>query len=258
MSKKERIDILLVVKGMVESRALAQRLIMAGQVTAGGERVHKASERFLLDVELAISELPRYVSRGGEKLEAALQAFPVEVAGMICADLGSSTGGFTDCLLQHGAERVYAIDVGKGQLHWSLRQDERVVVMEGVNARHLHSLPEAVRIVTIDAAFISLNLLLPRAADWLDPAGDVIALVKPQFEAGVEKVGKGGIVKTASVHKEVLEAVIGYALRSNLGPRGLIRSPIHGAKGNLEFLLWMRKGDLSVEPRTLIDSAFME
>ncbi|MGD8552748.1 MAG: TlyA family RNA methyltransferase [Anaerolineales bacterium] len=249
MPKKERVDVLLVEQGLVESRSMAQRLIMAGQVRAEGERVHKASQRFTPDVHLAVTELPRYVSRGGEKLEAALRAFPIEVSGVVCADVGSSTGGFTDCLLQHGAAKVYAIDVGKGLLHWSLRGDPRVVLMEGVNARYLEELPEAMRIVTIDAAFISLRMILPQAKAWLGDPGDVIALVKPQFEAGPELVGKGGIVKDMQVHRQVLEDVIQYAISNDLVPNGLIRSPIKGAKGNIEYLLWSstNKPGLSAE-----------
>ncbi|MGD2058272.1 MAG: TlyA family RNA methyltransferase [Anaerolineales bacterium] len=242
MAKKERVDILLVEQGLVESRSMAQRLIMAGQVRAEGQRVHKASQRFPPGISLSVMELPRYVSRGGEKLEAALQEFPIEVAGAICADVGSSTGGFTDCLLQDGAAKVYAIDVGKGLLHWSLRNDPRVILMEGVNARYLEELPEQVRIATIDAAFISLKLLLPTIRSWLEPNADVIALVKPQFEAGAEQVGKGGIVKDVNVHRQVLQVVMHAASELSLAVMGLLRSPITGAKGNVEFLLWLRFG----------------
>ncbi len=258
MAKKERVDVLLVEQGMVESRSMAQRLIMAGQVRAEGQRVHKASQRFERDVELSISELPRYVSRGGEKLEAALHVFPVRVEDAICADLGSSTGGFTDCLLQHGAARVYAIDVGKGLLHWSLRGDPRVELMEGVNARYLESLPETVRIVTIDAAFISLKMLFPQVKRWLHEQGDVIALVKPQFEAGIKMVGKGGIVRDRSVHVKVLTDVISAASQEGMESCGLIRSPLKGAKGNIEFLLWLRSDSGRKPVQELIDKVFPE
>jgi 23S rRNA (cytidine1920-2'-O)/16S rRNA (cytidine1409-2'-O)-methyltransferase len=256
MTKKERVDLLLVDQGLTESRSLAQRLIMAGQVRADGERVHKASQRFSSDVELTISELPRYVSRGGEKLEAAIEEFPIEVRGAVCADVGSSTGGFTDCLLQHGAERVYAIDVGKGLLHWSLRSDPRVILMEGVNARYLDSLPEPMRIATIDAAFISLKILLPTITRWLDEEADVIALIKPQFEAGVSEVGKGGIVKDERVHERVIKEVISAAYDIGLGAKGLIRSPLRGAKGNVEFLLWAREGEQGEASEKLIGAVF--
>ncbi|MDF1500889.1 MAG: TlyA family RNA methyltransferase [Anaerolineales bacterium] len=256
MAKKQRVDVLLVEQGLVESRSLAQRLIMAGQVRADGERVHKASQQFAPDAKLTVTELPRYVSRGGEKLEAALDVFPIEVESAVCVDVGSSTGGFTDCLLQHGAGRVYAIDVGKGLLHYALRNDERVILMEGVNARHLEALPEPIRIATIDAAFISLKLLLPRVREWLEPSADVIALVKPQFEAGVEQVGKGGIVKDPFVHQQVLGMVIAAGETCGLGSKGLIRSPIKGAKGNIEFLLWMRASDPGRPEEELIKPLF--
>lgn len=258
MAKKERVDVLLVEQGLVESRSLAQRLIMAGQVRAEGQRVHKASQRFDREVTLAIKELPRYVSRGGEKLEAALEAFQLDVEGAVCADVGSSTGGFTDCLLQNGAARVYAIDVGKGLLHWSLRGDPRVILMEGVNARYLESLPEPMRIATIDAAFISLKMLLPQVKGWLGDEADVIALVKPQFEAGAELVGKGGIVKDPAVHIEVLREVIHAADREQLHAQGLLRSPLKGAKGNIEFLLWLSRARDGESPENLIENVFPE
>jgi 23S rRNA (cytidine1920-2'-O)/16S rRNA (cytidine1409-2'-O)-methyltransferase len=252
MAKKERVDVLLVEQGLVESRSMAQRLIMAGQVRAEGQRVHKASQRFDHDVNLAVAELPRYVSRGGEKLEAALNAFAVDVGGAVCADVGSSTGGFTDCLLQHGAQRIYAIDVGKGLLHWSLRNDERIVLMEGVNARYLEELPEQMRIVTIDAAFISLKILFPQVQAWLADEADVIALIKPQFEAGMQHVGKGGIVREPEVHRQVLQEIIRSAQQNELPPNGLIQSPIRGAKGNVEYLLWMQKGSIGKPEGDLI------
>jgi 23S rRNA (cytidine1920-2'-O)/16S rRNA (cytidine1409-2'-O)-methyltransferase len=183
---KLRIDQLLVERGLAESRTLAQRLVMAGQVRVNGELVHKSSETVTPDVILDVEGGPRYVSRAGEKLEASLDAFQISPEGRICADVGSSTGGFTDCLLQHGAQRVYAIDVGKGQLHWKLRQDDRVEVLEDTNARYLEVLPEAVSLVSVDVSFISALRILAPAAKWLRAEGDVIVLVKPQFEAGPE------------------------------------------------------------------------
>lgn len=251
---KLRVDQLLVERGLAESRSLAQRLVMAGQVRAGGELVHKPSETVASDVVLEIEGGPRYVSRAGEKLEASLDAFRISPEGRICADVGSSTGGFTDCLLQHGAQRVYAIDVGKGQLHWKLRQDDRVAILEGTNARYLDELPEAVSLITVDVSFISALRILPQAAQWLNAQGEVIVLVKPQFEAGPEKVGKGGIVKDLAVHKEVLEKVTQGALELELHAHGLIRSPVRGAKGNQEYLAWLRPilGDVSTEE--LIDT----
>jgi len=185
---------------------------------------------------------PRFVSRGGDKLEAALAAFEIAPSGAVCADVGASTGGFTHCLLQHGASRVYALDVGRGILHWSLRQDARVVVMEDINARYLTALPEAVEWVTIDASFISLRVLLPAVVRWLKPEAEVIALVKPQFEAGRQAVGRGGVVRDPEVHRRVLETVLTGLAPLGLHPWGLLRSPLLGPKGNVEFLLWARPG----------------
>ncbi|MEE9216819.1 MAG: TlyA family RNA methyltransferase [Anaerolineales bacterium] len=246
---KLRVDQLLVERGLADSRTLAQRMVMAGQVRAGGELVHKSSETVPSDVILEVEDVPRFVSRAGDKLEASLDAFQISPEGRICADVGSSTGGFTDCLLQHGAKRVYAIDVGKGQLHWQLRQDDRVAVLEGTNARYLDELPEAVSLITVDVSFISALRILAQAAKWLEPHGEVVVLVKPQFEAGREKVGKGGIVKDPAVHKEVLEAITQGASKLELYTHGLIRSPVLGAKGNQEYLAWLRpiRGTASFE-----------
>ena len=180
------------------------------------------------------------MSRGGLKLAAGLDAFHVSVAGAVCADVGASTGGFTDCLLQRGAARVYAIDVGYGQLAWKLRQDERVVVMERTNARYLESLPEPVRIVTLDASFISLSLLFPAVVGWLAPGADIIPLIKPQFEAERDQVGKKGVVRDPTVHSQVLARVAGYAEQNGLAVLGLIRSPVTGPAGNVEFLMHLR------------------
>ena len=199
MKKKERLDKLLVARGLVTTRAKAQGLIMAGEVLVAGQRVDKPGTAVALnaDIEL-ITPLP-YVGRGGYKLAGALESFGLDVIGRICADVGACTGGFTDVLLQKGAARVYAIDVGYGQLDWKLRQDARVVVMERTNARYVESLPEAVSFVSIDVSFISLKLILPAVKKWLAPEADIVALIKPQFEAGPEQVGKGGIVRdTAS------------------------------------------------------------
>lgn len=237
---KRRADRLLVERGLAESRSLAQRLVMSGRVWADGQPVHKPSTLLSPEAQLELREGPRYVSRGGEKLEAALAAFEIDPRSWVCADIGASTGGFTDCLLQHGASKVYAIDVGHGQLHWKLRNQQAVVVMERTNARELQALPESVQLVTIDVSFISLGLILPRAADWLAPRGQVVALVKPQFEAGREQVGKGGVVRDPAVHRQVLRQVIASASESGLTAAGLIRSPLTGPKGNVEFLLWLR------------------
>ena len=198
------------------------------------------------------------MSRGGQKLEAALRAFDLHPLGWVCADLGASTGGFTDCLLQHGARRVYAVDVGYGQLHWRLRQDERVVVMERTNARYLQALPEVVQLVTIDASFIGLRLLLPTAARLLAADGHIIALVKPQFEAGRSQVGKGGVVRNAAVHHEVLQSLLQWTSGQGMGAAGLIPSPLLGPKGNREFLLWLRPHATGIATKTLLQSLFQK
>ena len=190
MSTKERLDVLLVERGLIESREQARRLIMAGGVTVNGQRMDKPGVKVAADAELSVKAAPRFVSRGGEKLYAALEAFAVPVDGALCADVGASTGGFTDVLLQRGAAKVYAIDVGYGQIDYRLRQDERVVVMERTNARYVESLPDKVNVVSIDASFISLRLLLPVVKNWLTPQAHVVPLIKPQFEAGRDDVGK--------------------------------------------------------------------
>ncbi len=257
---KARLDILMVERGLAESQSQAQRLIMAGQVRVNGQVVLKAATSVEPAAPLEIEHGPRYVSRGGEKLEAALLAFRVSASGRICADVGASTGGFTDCLLQHGAARVYAIDVGEGILDWKLRQDPRVVVMEGSNARYLERLPEPAGLVTIDASFISLKTLLPVVREWFGresgdaltgqgAAGEVIALVKPQFEAGRQVVSRGkGVVRDPAVHRQVLEEVLASARQAGFGPRGLIRSPLLGPKGNMEFLMYLGiPGETAIE-----------
>jgi 23S rRNA (cytidine1920-2'-O)/16S rRNA (cytidine1409-2'-O)-methyltransferase len=239
---KERLDQMLVRRGLVDSRALAQRMIMAGQVRLEGQLVLQPSTRVAPDAAVEMISAPRFVSRGGEKLEAALQQFRLQPAGWVCADVGASTGGFTDCLLQHGAARVYAIDVGHGQLHWRLRNDPRVVLMERKNARTLKELPEPIRLATVDVSFISLRLILPSVEGWLVAGGEVVALVKPQFEAGRSQVGKGGVVKDPGTHQQVLFEILEAAIVAGLAPQGLIRSPLVGPKGNIEFLAWLRKG----------------
>jgi len=243
--KRERLDQMLVQRGLAESRNQAHRLIMAGQVRLDGEVTLRPSKEVPATAAIAVDAGRRFVSRGGEKIEAALETFGLSVEGKVCADVGASTGGFTDCLLQRGARRVYAIDVGRGILHWKLRNDPRVVLLEGTNARHLERLPEAIDLVSIDAAFISLALLLPPAAGWLAPGGDVVALVKPQFEAGRGAVGKGGVVRDKVVHRQVLEAVLAASASVALAPQSLIRSPLRGPKGNVEFLLWSRMGGVA-------------
>lgn len=239
---KERLDKLLVERGLAATRARAQALIMAGEVRVDGQIADKAGMATPVDASIEVLQGLPYVSRGGFKLAAALATFAIDVAGRVCADVGACTGGFTDVLLQNGAARVYAIDVGYGQLDWKLRQDERVVVLERTNARHLVTLPEPVNFVAIDVSFISLRLILPAVQGWLAPAADIVALIKPQFEAGREQVGKGGIVKDPDVHRQVLAQLAGWFATAGLPPAGLMRSPIEGSEGNVEFLVWLRPG----------------
>jgi 23S rRNA (cytidine1920-2'-O)/16S rRNA (cytidine1409-2'-O)-methyltransferase len=266
--KKIRLDLLLVERGLADSRSLAQRLVMAGQIRVNGETMLRSAANVASDVRLEVEPGPRFVSRGGEKLEAALEVFKLDVNEQICADVGSSTGGFTDCLLQHGASKVYAIDVGQGILDWKLRQDRRVAVMEGTNARYLERLPDAVNIITVDAAFISLRVLLPVMKNWFvieinDPKaskGNMIALVKPQFEAGRQQVGRGkGVIRDPAIHRQVLMDVLNVALHQGYGIRGLIRSPLTGPKGNVEFLTWLEYPGEQTNPLDgLVDLALQE
>jgi 23S rRNA (cytidine1920-2'-O)/16S rRNA (cytidine1409-2'-O)-methyltransferase len=270
---KVRLDVLLTERGLADSRAKAQALIMAGQVRVAGQVALKAGAAIEADSLLEVDSGPRFVSRGGEKMDAALTAFGVDVRGRVCADAGASTGGFTDCLLQRGAAKVYAIDVGKGILHWKLRNDPRVAAMEETNARHVASLPEPVSLVTIDASFISLKILLPVVLKWFpSPAraersdredeasrsaggeGEVIALIKPQFEAGRRDVSRGdGVIRDPEIHRQVLNDVLVFAQSSGFGLRGLIRSPMLGPKGNVEFLARLVIGADSENRAGLID-----
>ena len=241
-SPKVRLDVLMVKQGLAETRDWAQRLIRAGEVRVNGQMMDMPSRLFTEDVTISVQNPPKYVSRGGLKLEGALDQFQLNPAGLVCADVGSSTGGFTDCMLQRGALRVYALDVGNNQLHWKLRNDPRVVVMEGINVRYLEALPEPVQFASIDVSFISLTLILPRVLDWLVPQGSVVALIKPQFEAGREKVGRGGIVRDPAVHQEVIEHITNFCTQAGWAVRGLIDSPILGTDGNKEFLIWIQHG----------------
>jgi 23S rRNA (cytidine1920-2'-O)/16S rRNA (cytidine1409-2'-O)-methyltransferase len=254
MSAKQRLDVLLVERRLVASRELARRMIMAGEVTADGQIVDKPGTRVAADAALSVRAMPRFVSRGGEKLEAALVAFAVPVEGLVCADVGASTGGFTDCLIQHGAAKVYAIDVGYGQIDYRLRQDARVVVMDRTNARYVETLPEPVNLVTIDASFIPLRLLLPVVKGWLTDPGAVIVLIKPQFEAGKGSVGKGGIVKSPDIHRRVLHEVLTTALAQGFHVGGLIRSPLKGRAGNVEFLAWLPYGNYNRQQPATVDA----
>jgi 23S rRNA (cytidine1920-2'-O)/16S rRNA (cytidine1409-2'-O)-methyltransferase len=204
-----------------------------------GQVCLKPADHFRQDADILVDQGPRYVSRGGEKLEAALHAFTLtDLAGLVCADIGASTGGFTDCLLQHGASRVYSVDVGYGVLHWKMRNDERVISMERTNARFVKGFPEQIHLVTVDVAFISLRIILPVVRSWFGSLeGQVVALIKPQFEAGKNAVARGeGVVKDPVVHRQVLLDVLGFAQMQNFEIKGLIQSPLIGPKGNIEFL----------------------
>jgi 23S rRNA (cytidine1920-2'-O)/16S rRNA (cytidine1409-2'-O)-methyltransferase len=253
---KVRLDVLLTQRGLAETRSKAQALIMSGKVRANGQLVTKAGAQVPVEAVIDLEERLPYVSRGGIKLAAALDVFALDPAGLICADVGASTGGFTEVLLQRGAAKVYAIDVGYGQLAWQLRHDQRVVVMERTNARTVESLPDQIDLVTIDVSFISLKLLFPKVVKWFGQFGRVMALVKPQFEAGSKQVGKGGVVREPETHRQVLQQVIEYAQASGLSVLGLAPSPITGPAGNHEFLLylgWRLKGS-NLDPATMIES----
>lgn len=243
---KRRLDQLLVDRGLAESRTRAQAVIMAGLVTVAGKRADKAGAMTAADAEIAVKgkEHP-YVSRGGLKLAAALDRFAIDPAGLVCLDVGASTGGFTDVLLRRGAARVYAVDVGHGQLAWSLRSDPRVVVLERVNARHLtrEQVPEAPGLIVCDASFIGLETVLPAPLALAAPAAGLVVLIKPQFEVGREHVGKGGIVRDPALHQEVCDRIAAWlAAQPGWSVLGVVPSPIEGADGNREFLIAGRRG----------------
>lgn len=242
---KERLDIILVNKGYCDTRNKARAVIGAGLVLVNNRLADKAGHKYDINSEIKVkgNQCP-YCSRGGIKLEKALSEFKIDVTGLVCIDAGASTGGFTDCLLQHGAKKVYAVDVGYGQLAWKLRNDKRVVVKERTNIRYLTKeiIDETVDIITVDTSFISLKLVVPSLIPFLNPGGRIIALIKPQFEVGRDKVGKGGIVRDDALRKETVEELDSWFQKElNLDILGHIRSPVKGAKGNVEFLMLMRK-----------------
>ncbi|MBE3572321.1 MAG: TlyA family RNA methyltransferase [Moorella humiferrea] len=248
---KQRLDVLLVSKGLFPSRQQAQAAIMAGEVLVNDVPVDKPGAKVPLEAEIRLTGRPLpYVSRGGLKLEKALRDFNIDLRQKVVLDVGASTGGFTDCALKHGASKVYAVDVGYGQLAWSLRGDPRVVVLERTNARHLDrdKLGEPVDVATIDVSFISLVKVMPAVLGCLKPEGEVIALVKPQFEAGPDRVGKKWVVRDPAVHREVLQEVISALAGLGLKIYGLTWSPISGPEGNLEFLLWMGLKGVGLSP----------
>lgn len=259
---KQRLDVLLVDRGLATSREKAKALILAGEVRVSGQPVRLPSAQIPASAPVTVVQPAPYVSRGGLKLAAALASFGVDPSGRVAADIGASTGGFTDCLLQHGAVRVYAIDVGYGQLDYRLRQDLRVVTRERVNARYLEELPEPVDLVTIDVSFISVRLILPAVRRVLSPGGEVLTLIKPQFEAGRGQVGKKGIVRDPAVHRSVLSEFTQWAVVAGWAIRNVIASPIRGAEGNREFFAQLglagESGDVPAQIEALLDGPVAE
>lgn len=240
---KERLDLLLLGRNLAESREKAKAIIMSGIVFVEGQREDKAGSTFPVDVEIEIrGEKPKYVSRGGFKLEKAMEVYPIQLEGKICMDVGSSTGGFTDCMLQKGALKVYAVDVGTNQLAWKLRQDDRVITMEKTNIRYLtrDQIQDNISFVSIDVAFISLTKVLLPVKKLMDQDGEMVCLIKPQFEAGRESVGKKGVVRDKKVHMNVIQMVSSYANEIGFYCLGLDYSPIKGPEGNIEYLLYLR------------------
>ncbi len=239
-----RLDVELVNRGLVESREKGRALIMEGAVYVNGQKAFKAGDKVKdgMQIEIRGAKLP-YVSRGGLKLEKSLKVFPIDLNGTVCADIGASTGGFTDCMLQNGAKKVYAIDVGYGQLAWKLRSDERVVNLERTNIRYLDfdTVTDEIDFISIDVSFISLKLVLPVAYELLKEGGSLVALIKPQFEAGREEVGKKGVVRDIEVHRDVIEKITEFAYETGFSVKGLEFSPIKGPEGNIEFLMFLNK-----------------
>lgn len=255
MSEKKRLDVLLTERGLQESRQRAQAVIMSGEVFVNGQRVDKPGTAVAEDAQIEVrGGTLAYVSRGGLKLEKAMAAFPIDLNGAVCADIGASTGGFTDCMLQNGAEKVYAVDVGYGQLAWKLRTDERVINMERTNIRNVtpEALDEPIEFFSVDVSFISLHHIFPVAQAITTPDAMGVCLVKPQFEAGREKVGKNGVVRDPATHREVLHNAMGYAAANGFAVRGLDFSPVKGPEGNIEYLMFVQKSE---EPCVLDDAA---
>ena len=242
--EKERLDVLLVQQGLANSRELAKAYIMAGNVYVDGQKEDKAGTKVAVTAKLEVKgNQMKYVSRGGYKLEKAMDVFGIRLDGKICLDIGASTGGFTDCMLQNGASKVYAIDVGYGQFAWKLRNDERVVCLEKTNVRYVthEQVPDEGDFASIDVSFISLTRVLPAVLGVLGEKGQLVCLIKPQFEAGREKVGKKGVVRDSSVHREVIEMIVEYVRTQSLGILGLDFSPIKGPEGNIEYLIYLDK-----------------
>lgn len=247
---KERLDVMLVNRGMVESREKAKALIMAGEVFVDGQREDKAGSMFKEDCRIELHGLPmKYVSRGGYKLEKMVELHDICLEGKTCMDVGASTGGFTDCMLQNGAQKVYAIDVGTNQLVWKLRNDERVISMEKTNIRNVtpDMIADLIDFVTIDVSFISLKLVLPPVKALLSTDAELVCLIKPQFEAGREKVGKKGIVREPETHLEVLQTVLGFTCELGFAVKDVTFSPIRGTEGNIEYLMYLQNSECSTE-----------
>ncbi len=242
--EKVRLDVLMVEKGLAQSRERAKAMIMAGQVYIDNQKCDKAGLSVLADTEIEVrGDTLKYVSRGGLKLEKAMQEFPISLKGKTAMDIGASTGGFTDCMLQNGAVKVYSVDVGYGQLAWKLRTDDRVVNLERTNIRYVtrEQVPDILDFASIDVSFISLKLVLPVAKELLSDDGEIVALIKPQFEAGREQVGKKGVVRDIAVHKQVIKNVLAVIEDLNMYASGLSFSPVKGPEGNIEYLLWITK-----------------
>ena len=246
---KKRIDVLLFERGLAPSREKARTLIMAGSVYVNNQKFDKPGDTVSDDAEIEVrGSTLKYVSRGGLKLEKAMQLFPIDLNGKICMDIGASTGGFTDCMLQNGAQKVYSVDVGYGQLAWQLRQDPRVVNLERTNARYLtrEQVPEEIDFFSVDVSFISLRIILPAVRPLLRDCGQAVCLIKPQFEAGREKVGKKGVVRDRAVHEEVVETICRFAVENGYSVLGLTFSPVKGPEGNIEYLAYLEKSDAPV------------
>jgi 23S rRNA (cytidine1920-2'-O)/16S rRNA (cytidine1409-2'-O)-methyltransferase len=262
---RTRLDVLLVERGLAETRQKARAFILAGLVRVDGRRAERAAEPIPATAELAVEASDRFVSRGGLKLDHALERFDLDVTGLVCLDVGASTGGFTDCLLRRGARRVYAVDVGYGQLDWRLRNDPRVVVRERTNVRYLEDLPEPIDLAVVDVSFISLRLVLLPMSRLLRIGAPIVALVKPQFEAGRGQVGPGGVVRDPAVHRRVLRELWEWCAEHGFVPADLTASPIRGPAGNVEFLLRLSNGhrDVAIRPDTglldrMVDGAMRE
>lgn len=260
---KERLDVLIVNRNLAPSREKAKALIMSGNVFVDGQKEDKAGTMFSEEVNIEVhGNMLRYVSRGGLKLEKALQQFPISLEGTVCMDIGASTGGFTDCMLQNGAAKVFAVDVGYGQFAWKLRQDERVVCMEKTNIRYVtkEQIGEVLDFASVDVSFISLTKVLPTAHELLRDNGEMVCLIKPQFEAGKEKVGKKGVVREPETHLEVIEKIIDFSLNNGFSVLGLSYSPIKGPEGNIEYLVHIRKDSNArmegeVNPQEVVEAA---